>query len=45
MIHRYQSYIRCSTGRKRYVFDVLKVDKFLKTILRLVKSGLAEKTT
>lgn len=27
MIHRYQSYIRCSTGRKRYVFDALKVDK------------------
>ena len=27
MIHRYQSYIRCSTGRKRYAFDALKVDK------------------
>ena len=27
MIHRYESYMRCSTGRKRYVFDVLKVDK------------------
>ena len=27
MIHRYQSYIRCSTGRKRYVFDALEVDK------------------
>lgn len=27
MIHRYESYMRCSTCRKRYVFDVLKVDK------------------
>ena len=27
MIHRYESYMRCSTGRKRYIFDVLKVDK------------------
>ena len=25
MIHRYESYIRCSTGRKRYAFDLLKV--------------------
>lgn len=27
MIHRYESYIRCSTGRKRYAFDLLKVNK------------------
>lgn len=27
MIHRYESYVRCESGRKRYVFDVLKVDK------------------
>ena len=27
MIHRYESYIRCVSGRKRYAFDVLKVDK------------------
>lgn len=27
MIHRYESYVRCSTGRKRYAFDLLKVDK------------------
>ena len=26
MIHRYESYVRCSTGRKRYAFDLLKVD-------------------
>ena len=27
MIHRYESYVRCESDRKRYVFDVLKVDK------------------
>ena len=29
MIHRYESYIRCSTGRKCYAFDLLKVNKYV----------------
>ena len=27
MIHRYESYVKCSQGRVRYAFDVVKVDK------------------
>ena len=27
MIHRYESYVKCSQGRVRYSFDVVKVDK------------------
>ena len=27
MIHRYESYVRCASGRKRYTFDVVRVDK------------------
>ncbi len=39
MIHRYESYVKCSQGRVRYVFDVVKVDKgvldnLYETILR-----------
>lgn len=27
MIHRYESYVRCSRGRRRYTFDVVKTDR------------------
>ena len=44
MIHRYESYMRCSTCRKRYVFDVLKVDKVKVPINEIASSHMARRT-
>ena len=44
MIHRYESYMRCSTCRKRYVFDALKVDKVKVPINEIASSHMARRT-